>query len=290
VSLMQKRPVSACCAALVLAGSAIAAIAADATHETAAQARLEAEYTASLGGIPIGRGRWVIDIAEDQYTAAASGGTSGLLRLFSATHGTTMSHGSLSGGQLVPMSYAATISYNRRIDDVHMVLAGGDVKEYSALPPVPPHPDRIPVTDADRHGVLDPMTSVINRVGGSGDPLSPAACNRKVAVFDGRLRYDLRSEFKRMEQVRADAGYQGPTLVCAVYFMPIAGYVPDRPMIKYLVALRDAEVWLAPINGTRVLVPFRFSIPTPIGMGVLQATRFVSITQPPNPVAGAKTQ
>ena len=40
------------------------------------------------------------------------------------------------------------------------------------------------------------------------------------------------------------------------------------------------EVWLAPIAGTRVLVPFRVSIPTPIGLGVLQATQFVSVPQP----------
>jgi hypothetical protein len=52
--------------------------------------------------------------------------------------------------------------------------------------------------------------------------------------------------------------------------------------------LRDAEVWLAPISGTRVLVPFRFSMPTPLGVGLLQATEFVSVTQPSHPVA--KTQ
>ena len=72
---------------------------------------------------------------------------------------------------------------------------------------------------------------------------------------------------------------------------PIAGYVPDRPAIKYLVTLRDAEVWLAPIVGTRVVVPFRFSMPTPLGIGLLRATEFVSIAQPslqPHPIA--KTQ
>ena len=41
------------------------------------------------------------------------------------------------------------------------------------------------------------------------------------------------------------------------------------------------EVWLVPIAGTRVLVPFRVSIPTPIGLGVMQATQFVSVAQPP---------
>jgi hypothetical protein len=135
------------------------------------------------------------------------------------------------------------------------------------------------------------MSSMLNRVPGNGDPVSPEACNRKVSVFDGRVRYDLHSEFKRIETVKAERGYEGPAVVCAVYFTPIAGYVPERPAIKYLVALRDAEVWLAPIVGTRVVVPFRFSMPTPLGVGLLHATEFVAMTQPltlPHPVA--KTQ
>ena len=85
-------------------------------------------------------------------------------------------------------------------------------------------------------------------VGGSGDPVSPQACGRSVAVFDGRMRFDLQSEFKRMEMVKAEKGYQGPAVVCAVYFKPISGYVPERYAIKYLAALHDAEVWLAPLD------------------------------------------
>jgi hypothetical protein len=187
----------------------------------------------------------------------------------------------------VPTSYAATIIDDRRVDAVQMALAGGYVTEYTAEPAVPPHPDRIPLTDADRHGVVDPMTSVISHVGGNSDPVTPDACQRTVAVFDGRIRYDLRSEFKRMEVVKAEKGYAGAVVVCALYFTPISGYVPDRATIKYLVELRDAEVWLAPIAGTRVLVPFRFSMPTPIGQGVLQAEQFVSV---PQSRAAAKTQ
>lgn len=268
----------------------MAAIAADGCRPAAAQARLEAEYIATLSGIPIGRGNWIVDITEDQYAAAATGETSGMLRIFSSAHGSSTSHGTFTGGQPMPTNYAATVDYDRTMDNVRMVLAGGDVKDYSADPPVAPRPDRVPVTDADRRGVLDPMTSAINRVGGSGDPLAPEACNRKVSVFDGRVRYDLRGEYKRMDAVKADKGYGGPVVVCAIYFVPIAGYVPDRAVIKYLVALRDAEVWLAPIAGTRVLVPFRFAIPTPLGPGVLQATQFVSIAQPAHIGANTKTQ
>ena len=48
-----------------------------------------AEYTATLAGIPIGRGSWVIEISEDQFTATATGGTFGKRAAF--THGHAMS-------------------------------------------------------------------------------------------------------------------------------------------------------------------------------------------------------
>ena len=259
----------------------------DPPHQPPTQGRLEAEYLVTISGIPIGRGNWIIEISDDQYTAAASGTTTGIIRFFTGARGTGAAHGNVIGGQPVPTSYAATINYDRKIDDVRIALTGGNVTDYAVEPPLPPVPDRIPVTDADRRGVFDPMTSMLNRVAGTADPVSPEACNRKVAVFDGRVRYDLHSEFKRMETVKAERGYEGPAVVCAVYFTPISGYVPDRPAIKYLVELRDAEVWLAPISGTRVLVPFRFSMPTPLGTGLLQATEFVSGTPPPRP---AKTE
>jgi hypothetical protein len=279
---------------------AAAAKAGDAIRQAAAQAapvpakpageegRLEAVYTATLAGIPIGRGNWMVEIADDQYTVAASGTTTGIIRFFTGARGTSAVHGTVNAGQPIPTSYGATITYDRRVDDVRIALTAGNVTDYAVEPPLPPIPDRIPVTDADRRGVFDPMTSMLNRVAGDGDPVVPDACNRKVAVFDGRVRYDLHSEFKRMETVKAERGYAGPAVVCAVYFTPISGYVPNRPAIKYLVELRDAEVWLAPISGTRVLVPFRFSMPTPLGVGMLQATEFVSVTQPSHPAV--KTQ
>ena len=77
----------------------------------------------------------------------------------------------------------------------------------------------------------------------------------------------------------------GPVVVCTVQFTPIAGYVPSRPAIKYLIQQRDIEVWLAPIAATRVVVPFRLIVPTPIGTGVLKATQFVTAAQKPRAAA-----
>ena len=90
------------------------------------------------------------------------------------------------------------------------------------------------------------------------------------------MRYDLKLDFKRMETVKAEKGYQGPVVVCAVYFTPVAGYIPDRPVIKYLAAQRNIEIAFAPVAGTRILVPFRMTIPTPLGTAMLEATQFIT--------------
>ena len=89
------------------------------------------------------------------------------------------------------------------------------------------------------------------RVPGTSDPLSPEACRVSAGIFDGRMRYDLKLDFKRMETVKAEKGYHGPVVVCAVYFTPVAGYIPDRPVIKYLAAQRNIEIAFAPVAGTR---------------------------------------
>ena len=131
------------------------------------------------------------------------------------------------------------------------------------------------------------MTGSLLRVPGTADPVSPEACRAGGAIFDGRMRYELKLDYKRMEHVKAEKGYSGPVVVCAVYFTPVAGYIPDRAAIKWLAAQRNIEAWFAPIAGTRVLVPFRMMIPTPLGMGVLEATQFVTQATPPRV---AKTQ
>lgn len=269
------------------AGGCLAFLAA-APDSARAQSKLDARYTASLAGIPLGKGAWVIDIADDQYTASASGVTTGLVRVFTSGEGSGAAHGSVVAQKLAPATYAATIATGKRVEEIRMSLSGGNVRNFDINPPSPPSQDRVPILEAHRRGVLDPMTAALVRVPGSGDLLAPDSCPRHIPVFDGRMRYDLDFVFKRMDKVKAEKGYEGPVLVCAVFFAPVAGHIPDRPAIKYLSNLREMEVWLAPVAGTRMLVPFRFSVPTPLGTGVVEATQFVFVPQPVK--ASVKTQ
>jgi hypothetical protein len=256
-------------------------------HVALAQGRLDARYEATLAGIPVGKGAWTIDISDDQFTAAASGGTAGLLKAFAGGTGTGAAQGRVVNGALVATNYSASTTTSKKTEAIHMILSGGTVREYGIEPEPPVDPERIPVTDAHRRGVFDPMTGSMLRVPGSGDPLSPDACRTGAAIFDGRMRYDLKLDYKRMETVRAEKGYQGPVVVCAVYFSPIAGYIPDRAVIKYLTAQRNIEVAFAPVAGTRILVPFRMVVPTPLGAAMLEATQFITSATPPRV---AKTQ
>src|SRR6202047_585551 len=246
-----------------------------------AQGRLEAHYEATLAGIPVGRGAWNIDISDDQFSAAAAGGTSGLLKAFAGGSGTASALGRVVNGALVSTNYNASTATSKYTQAIRMILSNGTIKE-SAIEPEPPvDADRLTVTDAHRRGVSDPMTGAMLRVPGDADPLGPEACRSGTAIFDGRMRYDLKLDFKRMETVRAEKGYQGPVVVCAIYFVPVAGYIPDRPVIKYLAAQRNMEIAFAPVAGTRILVPFRMVIPTPLGIAMLEATQFITTPTPP---------
>src|SRR5882757_3908323 len=252
-----------------------------------AQGKLDARYEATLAGIPVGKGVWTIDIADDSFSAAAAGGTSGLLKAFAGGSGTGAAQGRVVNGALVSTNYSATTTTSKKSEAIRIVMSNGNVKEYAIEPEPPVDPDRLPITDAHRRGVYDPMTGSMLRVPGSGDPLGPDACRTGTAVFDGRMRYDLKLDFKRMDTVKAEKGYRGPVVVCAVYFVPVAGYIPDRPVIKYLASQRNIEIAFAPIAGTRILVPFWMKIPTPLGPARLEATSFITTASPPRV---AKTQ
>ena len=266
--------------AIALSATVLAVAAADAENRAGlAQGKLDARYSVTLGGVPIGRGSWVIDIGNDHFSAAANGATAGLMRAFASGQGQSAVHGNIAGGQLVPSIYTSSIYTDQKYDEVRMVISAGKVKDFVAEPPNTPSPNRIPLTEAHRNGVSDPMTASLVRVPGNGDTVTPQVCQRTASVFDGRMRYDLQLSFKRIARVKSQTGYEGAVVVCTVHFSPIAGHVPDRYAIKYLTELRDIELWLAPIAGTRVMAPYRLSVPTPIGVGIMQATQFVSNPQ-----------
>jgi hypothetical protein len=106
---------------------------------------------------------------------------------------------------------------------------------------------------------------------------------------DLRWSASLRSQlaFKHTDQVTADKGYAGPVVVCSVRYEPIAGHRASTALIKYLSEGREMEVALAPIAGTRMLLPFRVSVVSMLANLVIEANRFEATSQPPDASAVA---
>jgi hypothetical protein len=94
-----------------------------------AQGRLEAHYTMTLAGLPIGQGTWVIEISDSQYSAVATGGTTGLLRAFTGGEGSTAAQGTLQGGRPLLSTYAATIKSSKKTDEIRLTVNNGRVKD-----------------------------------------------------------------------------------------------------------------------------------------------------------------
>jgi hypothetical protein len=264
---------------------AMAASADVARAQTRGHGKLDAHYTASLAGLSVGKGVWIVEITDDQYTIAASGRTTGLANVIASGRGTSAARGALNGGKGLTANYSQTVVYDKKTDDVRIAINGGNVKEYAAEPPPTPVPDRVPVTEAHRRGVVDPMSGGLMLVPGNGDPVRPDACKRTLSVFDGRGRFDVTLSYKRMDQVRAERGYQGAAVVCMARYQPISGHRPSRWAIKFLTETREIEVWLAPVGGTRIVVPYRISVPTTLGPAVLEATQFVTTAQAVRPTS-----
>jgi hypothetical protein len=262
---------------LVVAGAALTLVVAAATPDQArAQAKLEASYTISVARIPIGNVTASVEVAAGEFTVSMSGRAAGLMRVLTSGEGSLTAHGIIKDGRPSSASYTSKTTSDDDTLDVKMAIEDGRVTALAASAP-PPSDDRVPLTEAHRRDIVDPLTAILIPSAETGEGLSAAACQRTLPIFDGRRRYDLKLAYKRMDRVRAEKGYAGPVVVCAITLAPIAGYRTSSTLAKYLADGRDIEIALAPIAGTRLLAPFRVSVANMLGNLVVQANRFESL-------------
>jgi hypothetical protein len=122
--------------------------------------------------------------------------------------------------------------------------------------------------------LVDPLTAMLFSAATDGNGLSQQACRRTLPIFDGQQRYDLKLAFKRRDKVTAEKGYAGPVVVCSLHYEPIAGHNASNTLVKYLSEGRELEIALAPVAGTRLLVPFRMSVVSILANLMIEANRF----------------
>jgi hypothetical protein len=211
-----------------------------------------------------------------------------MLRVLASGDGSLRTRGALTDGRPAPTEFTARTTTDDDMLDVKLVIDDGNVTALSASEPKP-DPDRVELTEAHRRGIVDPLTALLVPREGDGAP-NAAACQRTLPVFDGRRRFDLKLAFKRIDTVKAERGYAGPVVVCAVTFQPVAGHRTSSTMVKFLTQGRDIEMALAPVSGTRLLAPFRITIVNMLGNLVVQANRFEVVPMAPTTGQGAPSR
>jgi hypothetical protein len=162
---------------------------------------------------------------------------------------------------VLPSRYSVRADEIDRPVAVDMQLRSGSVTQLRAVPPLKARENRVPVTNAHKRGIVDPLSSGLIPIR-SADGRD--ACERRLEIFDGWTRYDVQLFFKKTTQV-STKGYQGPAAVCGARWVPVSGHRPDKKEVQYLAQNKSLEMWVVPIPGENVAIPYRVSIGTPNG-------------------------
>jgi hypothetical protein len=236
--------------------------------------RFTAVYRVDIGSFNLGNFTLTTTFRGEDYQMRGEGRFSVLQGLIYEWHGITASTGRVTSAGPEPAMYAFNYSDSgKKIERLRITFDGRSVTGVSIIPRSPPLPRTVPVRSEQLEGVLDPMSAFLTAK--SDNPNGDLnVCNHTLPVFDGRQRYDLVVTPKRLTYVQrtTPTGYGGPAVVCAVKFIPIAGHQPDNPGIRLMAASDDIEVWLIPVRGSTMYMPYRIVLPTPVGYGTALVT------------------
>ncbi|WP_279356903.1 DUF3108 domain-containing protein [Methylobacterium indicum] len=271
------------------AGEASPAKAARSRAPKAGETAVTVDYGIMLAGVPIGTAQVTGAVEGQRYTMDVSARLTGLVGAITGGYGSGRASGTVAS-KPVPAAFALASHSASASITVRMALARGNVVASDIAPPLVPDPERVTVSEVHKRGVIDPVSALMMPAQGRGELIDPQNCNRTIPVFDGASRFNVVLSYGETRSVQKP-GYAGPILVCNARYQPIAGHRPDRPGVKFMEDNTEMSVWLAPVEGTRVLLPLRIAVRTQLGLNIIEATRWSRSGQgPAEAVAQAAAQ
>jgi hypothetical protein len=249
------------------AASVLAAVA-----PASASSSFDATYGIWLAGFPVGEADVSSSYDGRRYQIDVQARLVGLAGLLTDGRGAATATGRVSGERVSPASFAVNSASSKASRTVRMGLSGGSVSAVEILPPLPEHPDRVPVRASHRRGVVDPVSAFLFPGRGRLGMDDPGQCERTIPVFDGASRFDIVLSYAGTRQLDKP-GYSGPVLICSARFRAVSGHREGKEAVRFMEENRDMAVWLAPVEESRTLLPLRIEVRTQIGMSVIEAQR-----------------
>jgi hypothetical protein len=239
-------------------------------RENSKQVHLFATYDVEFGAFNLGDFNLTATFAGSAYELKAKGKFSFISGMLYRASGRTEASGTLSKNGAEPSQFIVTYKGGSKKEERRFKLVNGTVEQISIVPSRRPNPRSVPVTSDQLTNVLDPLTAGFLSVRANREADYRAVCQRTVPVFDGRQRFNIVLTPKRSEPVPdgGPAGVSGPLAVCRAKFVPIGGYRPDHPGVKFMSQTADIEVWLVSAPRTDFYIPYRIILPTAWANGV----------------------
>ena len=230
-------------------------------------AEVRALYRIEFNGFDVGTFEFNSTVAGAGYTLTGDAQLSALLGAF-RWQGQTRTAGTLAADLPKPAGYTFDFAGTGKSGSIKMGFNGEGVTNISQVPPASPAPGTVTLRDQHLKGVLDPLSTVmaISR----SENANP--CGRRLAVFDGKQRFDLVLSFKRQERISETrpTGQPGVAYVCKVRYVPVAGHRATEET-RAMAASNDIEISLRPVPSANLFVPHEISIPTGAGTARLIA-------------------
>ncbi|MGO8951864.1 MAG: DUF3108 domain-containing protein [Rhodomicrobium sp.] len=234
---------------------------------------VNAVYNIHFLGAHIGDFRIHSSITNRQYQLQANADIS---VFFGAVNwkGVTASHGLMTANGPVPQNYTFHYATSDKREAVEIRFQQRMVQDIIINPPSHPGARSVPITAADLQNVLDPLSAVIllsqarlSQFGGAD------ACNKRLPIFDGRVRYDLVLSPKGTRSIGNSGKLHGTAYVCRVNYVPIAGHKQGKSG-DYATGNTGIEIWLVPMPEAGLLVPYYVHVPTPAGTASMVTAKF----------------
>lgn len=218
-----------------------------------------ARYKLRFQGIDVG----TLDLATttSDATYSTTGGAK-LAVMFGAfkVKANGAADGAIAGsGAPRPKSFAFDWQGGKKRGLTRIGFDGQTAKTITLDPPLNPSDERVPLLDQHRIGALDPVSAVLALTRAEGKP-----CQKQVAIFDGKHRFDLVLSPKRtMALPTKTASHLVPEMahVCQITYRPVAGH-KIKGDTSHFADNRDMEIILRKVQGSDIMVPHAVYIPT----------------------------
>jgi hypothetical protein len=228
---------------------------------------VNAVYHIHFLGANIGDFKIRSSITNRQYSLQANADVSFLFGTMS-WKGVTTSHGLMTANGPVPQNYSFRYATNDRREAIELRFQQRMVQDIIINPPAHPGARSVPITAADLQNVVDPLSAVVLLSQARLARHSGDACNKRLPIFDGKVRYDLLLSPKGTRTIGNAGRLRGTAYVCAVSYIPISGHKLGKSG-DFAAGNTGIEIWLVPVPEAGLLVPYYIHVPTAAGTASL---------------------